>query len=128
MTDKDMGLLRKRWREKRGRMCKEWRESFEAFKAWCLVRGWTPSVYILAAGPVLGPETTELKQTGLGRDEQHAKEYTPVPGYSHRPCLTCGNKESRCSNPCWMYAIHLDATLARAREIAERQARRMGRA
>lgn len=124
MTERDEKLLRSRWRSKRSRMCKEWRDSFEAFRAWCLERDWDPSAWILAAGPVMGPETTVLKKTATAKGGPLVDGYDPIPGYSHRPCLTCGIQEDRCSNVCWMYEIHLDATLARAREIANRPTKR----
>lgn len=126
MTDKEEKLLRDRWRAKRRRMCDEWRNDYTAFRAWCVARGWTPSMWIVASGPVLGPGTADLRQTAPNGPP--LEDYKPVPGYSHRPCLTCGVKEERCTNVCWKYEIHLDATLARAREIAKQPAKRRRRA
>lgn len=122
MTKDDERVLRKRWHQRKGQLAPEWDGNFQAFKAWAENNGWKPGIYIVAApGALMGPDTARLIETRRCREKPI---YQPIPGYSHRPCLVCGRKESTCTNPCEKYIAHYDATLERAREIAYRGIKR----
>lgn len=97
-------------------MVLEWRDDYAAFEQWCFDHGYKPGLRIQkTSGGLLGPGNCRV----ITHKDEAPKEYIPVAGYSHRPCLDCdqAEDESMCTNVtrCSRYLAHWDETMRACR-------------
>lgn len=115
MTAEEAAILRERWCARKKQMVPEW-QNFEAFRAWCESKGWTPEWRIdtIQKGQLMGPDTTGMHLVVKDAEDMREGPGGPVrPGFSGRPCTGCRYESCNLSRqcPCKTYLRWYDATM-----------------
>lgn len=102
-------FLRQKWRKRKSQMAPEWKDDFEAYKAWCIAHGIDKEdksqLRRIRMDEPMGPNNVMVV-----RKSASSGSYHPIPGYSHRPCVDCPDEQT-CMEACGRYWMHYEITM-----------------